>query len=284
MAQPSLLIAGCGDIGSGVARDRLGKGWQVVGLRRNPAKLPEGVEGRAVDFADPQSIAKLGELSADYLLLTLTPAAYNREGYTAIFDEGLQALLARFKRPPKLTLFVSSTGVYDQADHQWVDETSETAPSRFSGQALLTAEQHIAATGWPHSIVRFSGIYGPGRNQMINKVRQGECTPATPLHYSNRIHRDDCVGFLLYLLDRAEAGEEVAECYLGSDSAPTPIQDIQAWLAGELGVPYRQNGQPVARTGSKRCDNRRLQESGYTLRYPDFKQGFSAILPSLEAD
>lgn len=284
MTQPTLVIVGCGDIGSGVARDRLAKGWRVVGLRRNPAKLPEGVEGRAVDFTDPQSISALGELSADYVLMTLTPAAYNREGYNAIFDAGLKTLLARFERPPTLTLFVSSTGVYDQADHQWVDETSETAPSRFSGQALLTAERHIAATGWRHSIVRFSGIYGPGRQQMINKVRRGECAPATPLHYSNRIHRDDCVGFLLHLLDCAEAGEEVAECYLGSDNAPAPIQDVQAWLAGELGVPYRQDGQPVARTGSKRCDNRRLQESGYTLRYPDFKQGFRMILPTLRAD
>lgn len=283
MAQPSLIIVGCGDIGGGVARDRLAAGWRVTGLRRHPQRLPEGVEGRAVDLSDPQSIAALGELSADYLLMTLTPAAYHREGYDIIFDRGLQALLARFARPPKMTLFVSSTGVYDQADHQWVDEDSDTAPSRFSGQALLTAERHIAATGWPYSIVRFSGIYGPGRMQMLNKVRRGECAPSEPVHYSNRIHRDDCVGFLLHLLAMAESGDPLVQCYLGSDSAPTPIQEVQAWLAAELGVPYRQEGQPVARTGSKRCDNRRLRESGYALRYPDFKRGFSAILPTLEA-
>jgi nucleoside-diphosphate-sugar epimerase len=126
--------------------------------------------------------------------------------------------------------------------------------------------------------VRFGGIYGPGREQMLNKIKAGECAPAEPLHYTNRIHRDDCVGFLCHLLDRLHAGEAVEECYLGVDSEPAPIHEVQAYVAELLGVPYECRGEPVARTGSKRCRNTRLLATGYVLKFPDFRSGFRQIV------
>ncbi|WP_372862676.1 NAD(P)H-binding protein [Spongiibacter sp.] len=276
-ATKKLLIIGCGDIGGGVASHYVAKGWQVQGLRRDISKLPPGVEGLAADLGDADSIRALGPLQADYVLMTLTPMSYRPEGYRKIFEEALATVMAGLQAPQHL-LFVSSSGVYDQSGHDWVDEDSATEPSRFSGQSILKAEQSIAASAWPHSIVRFAGIYGPGRLQMIGKVRRGECVPDEPLHYSNRIHRDDCVGFLCHLIDRVAAGEPVEKCYLGVDDMPVAIQQVQRWLAEQLGVAYRQEGEPIARTGSKRCSNRRLRDSGYQLRHPDYRSGFAELL------
>lgn len=273
-----LLIVGCGDIGGGLAARYLAKGWHVQGMRRDVSKLPAGVEGLSADLAQPGSIRALGPLQADYIVMTLTPNGYNPEGYRRIFEEALAVILESIVEPPKLLLFVSSSGVYDQSGHEWVDEDSPTAPSRFSGQSILRAEQQIADTGWPHSIVRFAGIYGPGRLQMIAKVKAGECVPDEPLHYSNRIHRDDCVGVLAHLIDKVDGGESVASCYLGVDDLPVAIQTVQRWLAEQLDVPYLQNGAPISRTGSKRCSNRRLRDSGYEFLHPDYRSGFVQVL------
>ena len=280
--QKRLLIVGCGDIGGGVATHFLQRGWQVQGLRRRVDRLPEGVAGISVDLSDVDQLASLPALSADYVLMTLTPAAYTREGYQQIFERALAAVLAVMAVAPKRLLFVSSSGVYGQDQHEWVDESSPTEPQRFSGKSLLRGEQLALSAGFPCSVVRFTGIYGPGRLQMLKKVVAGECAPNVPLHYSNRIHRDDCVGFLCHLLEQAEAGEALEDCYLASDDLPVPIQQVQRWLASRLNVPYLQQGAPVSRTGSKRCANRRLHESGYSLRYPDFRQGFTPMLSSLK--
>ncbi len=277
-----LLIVACGDIGGGVAEHFVGRGWQVSALRRDITKLPPGVAGIAADLSCDEGMAACPELEADYVLLTLTPAGASEAGYQAVFQHGLERVLAKLVRPPKAVLFVSSTGVYGQSGHEWVDEKSVTEPTRYSGRLILQAEQRIAQAaaqgGCVHSLIRFGGIYGPGREQMLNKIRAGECAPAKPLHYTNRIHRDDCVGFLCHLLEKAAVGESLENCYLGVDSEPASIQDVQSWVAEYLGIEYRYNGEPIKRTGSKRCRNQCLLESGYELKYPSFREGFAQIL------
>ncbi|WP_373083358.1 NAD-dependent epimerase/dehydratase family protein [Zhongshania sp.] len=281
--QKKLLIVGCGDIGSGLAENYLPKGWQVQGLRRNAAKLAPGITALEANVCDPSSVAALGPLQTDYVVVTLTPGGNKAEAYQAVFEQGLATVLAAIAVPPKHIFFVSSTGVYAQSKHELIDEESETVPDRFSGQSLLKAERAIAATGWPYSNIRFGGIYGTGRFFMLNKVLDGDCAPAEPLHYTNRIHRDDCVGFIAHLIDQAEAGEKLENCYLGVDDEAASIQDVQAWLAAQLGVTYASKGEPIARTGSKRCINRRLRESGYTMKYPTFRDGFAPVLRAWRA-
>ena len=276
--QPSLLIVGCGDIGNGLAEIYLARGWRVQGLRRNVEKLGAGILPLAADVCDQHNVENLGPLRADYLVITLTPAGGSAEGYRAVFEDGLNRILAAMATPPQVVLFVSSTGVYAQANNEWIDEQSPTEPDRYSGQNLLRAERAVAATGWPYSNIRFGGIYGTGRLQMLNKVIEGDCAPTEPVHYTNRIHRDDCVGFLSHLIDKVASGDNIENCYLGVDDEPASIQDVQAWLAAELGVAYASKGQPIARTGSKRCVNTRLRESGYQMKYPTFRQGFLPVL------
>jgi nucleoside-diphosphate-sugar epimerase len=274
----NLLIVGCGDIGNGLAERFIPLGWQVQGLRRNPAKLGDGIVSLAADVCDPESLAALGPLQADYIVVTLTPAGNSPEGYAAVFEQGLANILAAIAAPPKRIFFVSSTGVYAQCNHEVIDEGSETHPDRFSGQSLLKGEQAIAASTWPYSNIRFGGIYGTGRFFMLNKVLAGDSAPPKPLHYTNRIHRDDCVGFIAHLIDKAEAGDALENCYVGVDDEAASIQDVQAWLAAQLGVDYVSKGEPIARTGSKRCLNHRLRDSGYVLKYPTFRSGFEPVL------
>ena len=47
MSVPSVVIAGCGDVGSRLASQLLASEWEVHGLRRDISRLPDGVIGIA---------------------------------------------------------------------------------------------------------------------------------------------------------------------------------------------------------------------------------------------
>ncbi|NNG63911.1 SDR family NAD(P)-dependent oxidoreductase, partial [Pseudomonas fragi] len=50
MPKASVLIAGCGDVGSRLAAQLPANNWQVYGLRRSIERLPAGVTGVAGDL------------------------------------------------------------------------------------------------------------------------------------------------------------------------------------------------------------------------------------------
>lgn len=279
MDKKTVVVVGCGDIGTKLGEQLAARGWRVIGLRRSIDRLPSSIEGLAMDITDAASLEQLRDIAPDYLVMTLTPLAFTEAGYDAVFRDGLCTLLkvidsSRLQR----LLFVSSTSVYHQNDGGWVDEDSDTEPQSFSGRAVLAAEQQLVASELPVTVVRFGGIYGPGRHRLIERVRAGRCAPSDPVQYSNRIHRDDCVGVLRYLIDCVERGVELADCYLAVDNTPTPLAEVQAWLAAEMGFEHRCEESSAQRAGSKRCSNRRLRELGYAFIYPDFRDGYRAVL------
>ncbi len=275
-----VLLVGCGDIAIPLGQQLVAAGHRVSGLRRRVELLPEAFAPLAIDVSDPERCQLLRDKAFDSVVITLTPAAFNDEGYRRAYVQPLENLVPIWRQqavPPRV-YFVSSTSVYHQQEGEWVDELSPTAPSSFSGRRLLQAEQLLRDSGLPHSIIRFAGIYGPGRRRLLDKVKAGQGSVAEPPLWSNRIHRDDCVGFLLHLLQQQWAGQVLADCYIACDSAPTPIAEVEAWLAQQLGVSIGQRSASARRSGNKRCDNGRLLASGYRLRYPSFQQGYAEIL------
>lgn len=284
LSEKRVLILGCGDIGERLAGQLPAEQFQVTGLRRHPpATDTANVHYRACDVTDRAALAaSLGEGFAQ-IVITMTPAERSDEGYRRAYVatcENLLHSLRAQKQTPELIVFVSSSGVYGQHDGSWVDETSPAEPANFSGKRLLEAEQLIATSGFAYCIVRFSGIYGPGRNRLIEQVRQGRAVLSGS--YTNRIHADDCAGVLAHLLQRQARGQSVAHLYLASDSKPAPMAEVVAWLSMQLKTDRAifAPEQPSER-GNKRCSNQRLLASGFQLRYPDYQQGYSAVLREL---
>jgi nucleoside-diphosphate-sugar epimerase len=177
-------------------------------------------------------------------------------------------------------VWVSSTSVYHQDDGAWIDEASPAAPTGFSGRRLLEAETLLAAAGVPHTSVRFGGIYGPGRDRLLRQLRAGQRSPQQPVRYSNRIHRDDAVGILQFLLLQDSLGLPLQELYLGVDSEPAPMAEVERWFAAWLGLDYAQmapHGEET-RGGNRRCSSARLQSLGYRFIYPDFRAGLPTLV------
>jgi nucleoside-diphosphate-sugar epimerase len=280
MKDRRILIAGCGDIGSALALQLSHAGWRVSGLRRQADRLPDGIEKLAADMTDIESLQRGLRAPFDSVVITTTAGRFDAETYRRIYVDGLRNLLQSLAGSPRI-LLASSTSVYHQHDGEWVDEDSLTEPTRFPGQIQLEAERLLRAhSGVRAAIVRFGGIYGPGRERLLADVRAGIGCPCDPPLYTNRIHRDDCVGMLDFLLRRQAADDNVAPLYLGVDCEPATQWDVRHWLADRLGVTLDDNAtsSSARSVGSKRCSNRRLLAAGYTFRYPSFREGYAALM------
>ena len=270
-----ILIAGCGRLGTrlGVALARAGH--QVFGLRRQAHALPAAITPCAADLVADHDLAARLPADLDRVYAILTPDRYDDAGYRRTFVIGLQRLCAALQASGNQAarlLFVSSTSVYAQADGSWVDESSETAPARFSGQRLLEAEAIAASHPGGAIRVRFAGIYGPGRESLLRRIEAGAPCQAEPARYTNRIHEADCAGVLAHLGSLADP----AAVYIGVDDAPCPQCEVMDWLATQLNRPAPPR--TLGGTAGRRCSNRRLRASGYELVYPDYRAGYRSLL------
>lgn len=281
MSAPSVLIAGCGDVGSRLASQLLASGWEVHGLRRNIEHLPAGVIGVAGDLFREDCPDTWPVGAVDYLVYCAAATNHDEAGYRAAYVEGLRNVLNWLKdygQEPKRLLFVSSSSVYGQQAGEWVDETSPTEASGYSGQVMLEAEQLALSSGIPASIVRLTGIYGPGREWLLTQVRQGYRVAIDPPLYGNRIHADDAAGLLAFLLRHVESGGSLDKVYIGVDDAPAPLAEVVDWLREYLGVTEWADDASVRRAGSKQCSNARAKALGWAPTYPSYREGYAAIL------
>jgi len=281
MSAPSVLIAGCGDVGSRLASQLLAQGWTVYGLRRSVARLPAGVTGIAGDLFDANCPSAWPTSPIDYLVYSAAATDHDEAGYRAAYVDGLRNVLSWLKQhgqKPKRLVFVSSSSVYGQQQGEWVDESSATQATGYSSRLMLEAEHLALHSGIPASVVRLTGIYGPGREWLLTQVRQGYRVVVEPPLYGNRIHVDDAAGLLAYLVQADARGVALDECYIGVDDAPAPLAEVVAWLREYLGVTQWSAEASVRRAGSKRCSNARARALGWVPRYASYREGYAAIL------
>ncbi len=285
MKRNSILFAGCGDLGIRCGSILLSKGWEVAGVRRDPSHLPGGFRRCAADYTQPGGLDVAGALRPDFVVASFNPSDRTVDGYRRGFTLAAQNLLAGLgEHRPGAVLMISSTRVFAERDGGWVDETSPLSSDDPRALAIIAAEQLLRESAHRVSVVRFSGIYGATDGRLLRKVRRGELAPRseTP-RYGNRIHRDDCAGFLVHLLERAAAGGELAPVYIGTDDLPAPQWQVERWLAAQMGLPAAPASTPAPPdgfmpAGHKRCSNRLLRASGYRLLYPDYRSGYRAVL------
>ncbi|MGM0614481.1 MAG: NAD-dependent epimerase/dehydratase family protein [Pseudomonadota bacterium] len=279
----SVLIIGCGDIGTALGRELIDEGHSVIGVRRNVKALEgSGIQPLALDLDHLDEGDAKALPQTDYVIYTVSADRFDESAYQSAYPQGLKHVLSVLERqetPPKRIFFVSSTSVYGQQEGETVNEQSPTDASGFSGVLMCQAEQALINHRLPGSVVRFSGIYGPGRDRLIRQVAEGRVAAATPVMYSNRIHRDDCAGILKHLMYCDQQGLALEDIYLGSDCEPAALHDVMIWIAKQLKVEATETIQsPLRRRASKRCDNSRVVNSGYTFRYPSFREGYQQVL------
>jgi len=287
-----VLLLGCGDIAQRLAKNLSAKNlphcvpqrrYDIVGVRRTPQKNMQNICYKSLNARDTAQMQSLLSAHFDVIIMTMTPSENSDEGYRQGYVEPIQTLLTALaaqtvtiqKKTPTLIVFVSSTAVYGQDDGSWVNEHSITEPKRYNGKRLLEAEALLQSSAIDSVCVRFSGIYGPGRNHLIKQVRAQQWRDTDKTQWSNRIHVDDCAGVLAHLIERHQAGKTLEPIYLASDSEPVSRWHIKQWLAAYLGIiEYEEVSDYNGAMQHKRCSNKLLLESGYVFKYPGYRWGY----------
>ena len=281
MSNPSLLIVGCGDLGRRIARVLGHNDWLITGVRRALGAVSTDFPYRAADYSIPGSLDFAESLRPDFVLATFTPSTPDVEGYRRGFTAAAENLLAGLgKHRVKRLIMISSTRVYAEGAGGRVDEAGELSAQDERALAIIDAECQLLGSDQLVTIVRLAGIYGDQSGRLISRVARGQIAAAQPVRYTNRIHRDDCAGFLAHLLTQSSAKQPLLAVYNVVDDEPTPAHDVQAWLAQKMGVELSANSGHLqeAATVGKRCSNARLHSTGYELRYPHYRAGYHHVL------
>lgn len=281
MQKPTrVVVVGCGDIGSRVALLLHQQGWLVHGLRRNIAHLPAVVLPIAADLDQADCPKEWPQQSIDYVVYAMAAQDRSEAAYQQAYVQGqrhVYSWLTQHQQQPKRIVFVSSSSVYAQDDSSWIDETSPTAPKRWSGQIMLEAEQYALNSGHPATVVRLTGIYGPGRNMLLRRISEGYHAPH--LHsFTNRIHADDAAALITTILQADEQGQALETVYLGVDNEPVEQTEVVAWLQQQMGVSSVPGLVLKPRSGSKRCSNARARALGWQPQYGSYREGYTAQL------
>jgi nucleoside-diphosphate-sugar epimerase len=280
-----ILVIGCGTIGFELAKKLAGCGHHVTGLKRTPpADSLANVEFIRADIAVRSDVVRL-EVDFDYIYFIVSADKRDEASYVSVYDTGLTNLIERFTeaRPSARWIFVSSTSVYGQNQGEWVDEVSESAPTTGTARLIVKAEQRLKSVNPANVIVRFSGIYGAGREYLLRLAQQAPIIQKKPTYFTNRIHEQDCIGILTYLLEQSLMGVKLGSCYLASDDAPAPLWDVITWLASQMQCPPPLEKSQMASNGqNKRCCNDRIKSLGYRFIYPDYQAGYGELIYDLK--
>ncbi|MFZ3087296.1 MAG: SDR family oxidoreductase [Methylotenera sp.] len=284
MAETKVLIVGCGDLGTEVARQLTQLGIKTIGVRRSAQSIPDketvqDLEIIPADVTQPVTLEVLGAIHPEIIVYCVAAGGQSDAEYKAAYVDGLRNVLATQKNNTRLkhVFFVSSTRVYGQETDSLLDESVPPIPADFGGERLLEAERLLQTLSCNGTALRLSGIYGPGRLRMLNLAK-------TPGHWpqqnswSNRIHRDDAAAFITFLIQQALAGVAPQACYIVTDSRPVAQYEVLDWLASQLHV-----NQPklIAVSGGRRLSNRFLLATGFKLQYPDYQAGYQSLLSQL---
>lgn len=271
------LVIGCGYLGQRVASAWQQQGCTVLATtRRRLAELRQlGLIPILADVTRSELVPALP--SAQTVLIAV--GIDRSSGATArdIYLAGLENILRRLP-PDNRLIYVSSTGVYGPAGDGEVDETVPPSPQEETGTVLVEAERLLQSERPDAIVLRFAGIYGPGRLLREKAVLSGEPLATNPDAWLNLIHVEDGVSAIL----AAEARGRVGENYNITDGHPVRRGDFYRRLAELLHAPpprFVPTGALERERVSRRISNRKMrQELQVPLRYPDYEAGLLACL------
>lgn len=276
-----LFIFGVGYSGRATARAVIGRGGQVSGTTRSAVKAEKlrglGVVPYLFDGTEISDDIASTLAETTHLLVSVAPGAA---------DPVLAAGRAAIEAMPALRWigYFSTVGIYGDHHGAWVDETTQCEPVTAHSLKRLETEREWQAlgekTGTPVAILRLPGIYGPGRNALLNLENGTARRIVKPGQVFNRIHVDDIAGVTLLLAETKTGG-----IFNVTDDEPAPTQDMVAYAAGLMGVepppetPFDEADMtPMARSfygENKRVSNAKIKAQGYRFRFPDYRIALS---------
>ena len=231
-----IAVLGCGYVGAEFARQAHAAGHDVLGVVRSEASRDKlRAEGLAAEAFDLQT----GDWSVlparfDAVVYAASTGGGGPEAYALAYDVGVKRALAWARAVGAHGfVFTSSTGVYRQDDGGVVDEASPVGGAP-TADAILGGERAVLASGFAKArVLRFGGLYGPGRHHLVDQLRRGDIVIGGRVdHFINYLHRDDAASSILASIVGGPVGARV---YNVGDGKPVTKAALARWIAQRLG-------------------------------------------------
>ncbi|MBY0527139.1 MAG: SDR family oxidoreductase [Gemmataceae bacterium] len=283
------LIVGCGYLGRRVAKLWLEQGHRVFGTTRSERRAEElrqlGLEPIVCEVLKPETLKGLPP--ADTVLYCV---GFDRSAGRSMYEvyvDGLRNFIGVHwveEGPPGQFIYVGSTSVYGQHQGEEVDEFAGISPDEEAGRVVVEVER-LLRDEWLEGairILRFAGIYGPGRLIRRAAIEAGEPLIGDPDKWLNLIHVEDGAAAIV----AAETSGSRLAIYNVSDGNPVRRRDFYTRMAQLLRSPeprfvLPEPGEPLPphERANRRIVNRRMREElGVQLRYPSYEEGLAASL------
>ncbi|MEG0183695.1 MAG: epimerase [Stenotrophomonas sp.] len=263
-------------------------GVQASGTVRDPAAADDDALLRHRLCADAALDASLLDAvaQAEAVLCSVPPDA---DG-----DPALRVLRAALAASPALRWvgYLSSTSVYADREGGWIDPQSEADATSTAGVQRRLAETQwralAEARGIASAVFRLPGLYGPGRNALLQLAQGRARHIVRPGLVFNRLHVQDLASVVIAAMRRPV----VDGLYLPSDDEPAPPQDVLAFAAqlGGFSMPPAVAWDdpvlsPTLRRfyeSSKRIDSRGTREAlEWAPQFPSYREGLRHLLAGI---
>ncbi|ORJ59837.1 SDR family oxidoreductase [Geothermobacter hydrogeniphilus] len=289
-----LLIIGCGDIGTRVARLALAAGQQVFGLVRNEQNAEKlaaaGIQPLLADLRDPDSLNDLPVAGSRVLYAAPPPGGGFEDPKVRHFCEAIPA-----GTEPSRIVYLSTSGVYGDCGDRPVNEDTPANPQTARARRRFDAEKTIRGFALRHNlpsiILRVTGIYGPFRFALHRILERHPLLREDQASLTNRIHADDLARICLAALEKGRDGDIFNVC----DGQTSTMTHYFNAVADAFGLPRppqidRNEAQKVMNPlmlsyfqESRRMDNRRmLEQLGVRLLYPTLEEGLAASVAEMK--
>jgi len=262
-----ISILGCGWLGLPLACELVNKGDQVNGSTRDPDKIgqikEQGINPFLLELS-PEMICENADefFDSEILILNIPPA--RRDDIVDFHPRQIQSIIDAVNScPVKNVIFTSSTSVYPELNREVAeDETAE--PRKNSGKALKIVENMLLSEfGFNTTVLRLAGLVGYDRNpRNFLKKRRVIRKINSPV---NLVHRDDCIGVIMEVINRGIWGEVFNVC---CDNHPRRI-DFYKSECEIAGLEFDDPGE-METADYKLVSNKKLKDSlKYSFKYPD---------------
>jgi len=276
----TLFIFGLGYSASHFAKQALKKGWQVRATSRE-LKEVDGVELYHFDGENPLDGWAEKLEGVTHILHSIPPHKETGDAVYNLHKTELESL-----KTLKWMGYLSTTGVYGNADGALVNEGSPRNPGSARSRARKQAEDNWLGSNLPIHIFRLAGIYGP-YSSVFNQIKSGRAKAISkPGQVFSRIHIDDIAGVLWASINQPNAKTAYNLC----DDAPTEPVNVLKEACEIMGVemppvkPFEEASKEMSTMAltfwqdNKRVDNNRIKsELGYDLIHKGYKEGLRAI-------
>jgi NAD dependent epimerase/dehydratase family len=247
------------------------------------ARFAGRLKAFAFDGKSATEEAKRIVADADAALVSI-PQTETGDPVLSVFGDSL----ARSRRL-RMIVYLSTVGVYGDHAGAWVDETTAPRTDTVRGQKRLAAERAWtkfgAQSGSEVAILRLAGIYGPGRNVLLQVARGDARRIVKPGQVFNRVHVDD----IAQAIDAAFASR-IGGVFNVADDEPAPPGDPVVFAAQLLGrdpppeIPFAEAApslSPLAQSFWQECrrirNDKLKRELGVTLLFPTYREGLRAL-------